>query len=76
MLPFYLVGAWAVMRVAAWVRVVLALPTLFETALAGLLAVGVLIAVLLAWHFPKIGLAAQGEGPTSAEEADGRSARS
>lgn len=60
-LVVYVLVAWMVLQVAGWARPALALPVLFDTLLRGALAFGVLVAVLMAWHYPRI---AQGVGVT------------
>ena len=63
--PFYRVAwvllgyagaAWVVLGVSGWFRRALALPALFETLLRGGLLMGVPIAVLAAWYYPRLGL--------------------
>ena len=44
------------MGVSGWVRRALALPSLFETLLRGGLLLGVPIAVLAAWYYPRLGV--------------------
>jgi len=51
----YVVVAWLVLGVAEWARPVLALPVLFPRLLRNGLAVGLPIALLLAWYYPSMG---------------------
>jgi len=51
----YLVVAWLVLGVAEWARPVLALPVLFPRILRNGLALGLPLALLLAWYYPKMG---------------------
>ena len=51
----YGVVALLVVRGAAWLRRVLALPPLFDTLGIGLLVVGVPVAAALAWWYPRLG---------------------
>lgn len=51
----YAVTAWVVMRVAAWARVVFALPDLFLVLLRWGVGLGLPVAILLAWHYPSLG---------------------
>ena len=51
----YVVGAWLVLGLAGWLRGVLALPGLFTILLRWGLGGGLLVALLLAWHYPKLG---------------------
>ncbi len=50
----YVLVAWTVLQVAGWARPALALPVLFDTLLRGALAFGVPVAVVMAWHYPRI----------------------
>ncbi len=54
-LTVYVVVAWIVLQLAEWLRGVLALPPLFDTLLLGMIAVGVPVAVLVAWRYPDVG---------------------
>ena len=51
----YAVVAWLVLGVAEWARPVLALPVLFPRLLRNGIAVGLPIALLLAWYYPSMG---------------------
>ncbi len=51
----YPVVAWVVFQIAKWFRRVLALPSLFESLLLYGLLGGFLLALALAWHYPKLG---------------------
>jgi hypothetical protein len=51
----YLTTAVVVFRAADWVRPVLALPAAFTRLLGVGLAAGLPLALLLAWHYPKLG---------------------
>lgn len=51
----YLVGAVLVVGVVDWVRPVLALPALFSRLVRVALAAGFVIALLLAWQYPRLG---------------------
>ena len=51
----YVAGAWLVLGVAGWVGPALALPDLFPRLLMRGLALGLLLALVLAWHYPRIG---------------------
>ena len=51
----YVATAWVVLRVAAWVRPIFALPELFLVLLRWGVVLGLPVAVLLAWHYPRLG---------------------
>jgi hypothetical protein len=48
-------AASVIVFVAEWFRRALALPQIFETLLHGMLAVGLPVAMVLAWHYPRLG---------------------
>jgi len=48
--------AWLVLRGAGWLQQLLALPPMFRQAIVGLLLVGLVLSVPLAWRLPSIGL--------------------
>ena len=50
----YAAGAWLVLLVGSWLRRVLSLPMLFEQLLHGGLLLGVVVAGILAWHYPRL----------------------
>lgn len=52
---FYALAAALVLGVAGWARPVLALPALFPRALRTALIGGLPVALVLAWHYPRIG---------------------
>ena len=62
----YAGAAWVVLGVAGWFRRALALPALFETLLRGGLLMGVVLAALLAWHYPRLGV---GSDPVGGDDA-------
>ena len=66
----YVCVAVLVIAVADWVRPVLALPASFPRLLRGLLALGLPVALLLAWHYPKLGH--HGMNPGDDGPAEGR----
>ena len=51
----YALTAWVVLRVALWARGIFALPDLFLVLLRWGMALGVPVALLLAWHYPSLG---------------------
>lgn len=53
-LLFYALGAWAVLLVGGWLSRVLALPMLFDQLLQAGVYLGVPVAALLAWHYPRL----------------------
>jgi hypothetical protein len=57
----YAVTAWLVLRVAAWARLIFALPELFLVLLRWGVGLGFPVAVLLAWYYPRLGY--HGEPP-------------
>ena len=62
----YACVGWLVLQGSEWLRRALALPVLFETLLRGALAVGVPVALLMAWRYPDI---AQGVGSAGVHDA-------
>lgn len=52
----YVVLAIVVLLFADWVARLLALPPLFDTLLRWGLGLGLPIALLVAWHYPRIGV--------------------
>lgn len=51
----YLVTAWVVMGLAGWLAGVLALPPLFDRLLVWGVALGLPVALIIAWKYPDIG---------------------
>lgn len=51
----YLVTAWVVRGLAEWVAGVLALPPLFDRLLLWGIALGLPVALIIAWKYPEIG---------------------
>jgi len=75
-LALYIVVAWFVHDAAEWFRRALALPALFETLLRGGLWAGGVGAVLLAWHYPSLGVDREAavdpaKGPAPDHPSDG-----
>lgn len=53
-LLLYALGAWVVLLLGGWLRRVLALPMLFDELLRAGIYLGALVAVVLAWHYPRL----------------------
>lgn len=50
----YLVGGWVVLLFGSWLRRLLALPPLFETLLAWGVYGGFVVAMAIAWSYPRL----------------------
>lgn len=62
-LLFYAAVAWLVLGGAGWLQTALALPRLFDDLLRLGLALGVPIAVVIAWRYPRLGGGESGQSP-------------
>ena len=51
----YLLVAWLVTGLAGWLQRVLALPPLFRELGLGLLVLGSVVAIAVAWRYPELG---------------------
>ncbi len=51
----YLLVAWVVVMLSDWLAAVLALPSLFDSMLRWGIALGLPVALLIAWKYPEIG---------------------
>lgn len=59
----YVAAGWVVLSLGGWLRRVLVLPPLFDTLLRAGLAVGLLVAVALAWSYPRLAGGSESETP-------------
>ena len=67
----YAAGAWVVLLVGSWLRRVLSLPLLFEQLLHGGLLLGVAVAGLLAWNYPRLAMEWDAEAVGDGEDGSG-----
>jgi hypothetical protein len=72
-LLLYALGAWAVLLVGGWLSRVLALPMLFDRLLQIGLYLGVAVAALLAWHYPRLAAGSGDAGGPPAAPGERRS---
>ena len=64
----YVLVAWFALQVADWLRGVLALPPIFRTLVTGLILAGVPVSILVAWHYPDLGVSEAADATPSSDE--------
>lgn len=64
----YLLVAWFALQVADWLRGVLALPPIFRSLVTGLILAGIPVSILVAWHYPQVGVSEAADRPSSSHE--------
>ena len=64
----YVLVAWVALQVANWLRGILALPPIFLTLVTGLILAGIPVSILLAWHYPELGVPEAADPTSSSDE--------
>ena len=64
----YLLVAWFALQVAEWLRGVLALPPIFRSLVTGLILAGIPVSILVAWHYPQVGVSEAADPQSSSHQ--------